>query len=100
MSALFFGLIPALSAQLTASVDAIPERKEEIKISEADVAKTLNARLTEIKKMDKRGLSAIQKKELRDEVKAIKSELKANGGGVYLSLGGILLIILLLVLLL
>lgn len=97
---MYFALFPALSAQLTASIDAIPEATEEIKLSEADVAKTLNARLIEIKKMDKRGLSAIQKKELRDEVKAIKSELKANGGGVYLSLGGILLIVLLLVLLL
>jgi cytoplasmic iron level regulating protein YaaA (DUF328/UPF0246 family) len=57
-------------------------------------------RLAEIKKMDKTGLSRIEKKELRKEVKGIKKSLKASGNGVYLSIGAIVIIILLLILLL
>jgi hypothetical protein len=57
-------------------------------------------RLEEIKSLDKSNLTRVEKKELREEVKGIKKGLKANGNGVYLSVGAILIIILLLILLL
>jgi len=57
-------------------------------------------RLEEIKAMDKSELSSSEKKELRKEVKSIKSELRSNGKGIYLSIGAIIIIILLLILLL
>lgn len=41
-----------------------------------------------------------EKKELRKEVRAIKTTLKSSNGGVYLSVGAILIIVLLLILLL
>ena len=63
-------------------------------------ASRLQNRLEEIKAMDKSELSATEKKELRREVRSIKKELAATGGGVYLSVGAILLIVLLLILLL
>jgi hypothetical protein len=63
-------------------------------------ALALLSRLDEIKAMDMSALGKTEKKQLRKEVRAIKSELKAVGGGVYLSAGAIIIIILLLILLL
>ncbi len=65
----------------------------------AEVKVLLN-RLEEIKAMDKSEMSRAEKKELRKEVRAIKTELKSTGNGVYLSVGAIIIIILLLILLL
>ncbi len=66
--------------------------------TEAEATRLKN-RLEEIKALDKGQLSAVEKKALRKEVRAIKKELAA-GGGVYLSVGAIILIVLLLILLL
>ncbi len=72
--------------------------------ADAEAAKTLLLRLNEIKEMDKSKLNSSEKKALRKEVRAIKTELKAteaNGkGGVYLSVGAIIIIALLLIILL
>jgi VIT1/CCC1 family predicted Fe2+/Mn2+ transporter len=43
--------------------------------------------------MDKSSLNSSEKKELRKEVREIKSELKASGNGVYFSVGAIIIII-------
>lgn len=61
--------------------------------------KIMLARLDEIKAMDKSSLNSSEKKELRKEVRSIKSQLKSSGHGVYLSVGAIIIIILLLILL-
>lgn len=63
-------------------------------------AAQLQTRLEEIQSMDKEGLSRAEKKNLRHEVREIKKELAAISGGVYLSIGAIILIALLLILLL
>lgn len=60
----------------------------------------LQNRLEEIKALDKTELSRAEKKALRKEVKEIKKELATMAGGVYLSIGAIILIALLLILLL
>ena len=65
----------------------------------ADVSKLLT-RLDEINAMDKTALNRLQKKELRKEVRVIKSELKEKRHGVYISVGAFIIIILLLVILL
>lgn len=79
----------------------VPDRSAE---AEARVV-----RLTEIKTMDRSTLNSSEKKELRSETRAIKSEMKSNNestyiegshGGLYVSVGAAILIILLLVLLL
>ena len=46
-------------------------------------ATTLINRLEEIKAMDMTTLSRSEKKELRNEVRETKKELKTNGSGVY-----------------
>jgi hypothetical protein len=68
----------------------------------ANVAKinVMVNRLNEIDAMDKSSMTASEKKVLRKEVRAIKKEIKRDGGGVYLSVGAILLIVILLIVLL
>lgn len=56
-------------------------------------------RLDEIKAMDKTSLSSVEKRALRKEVRAINSDLRTTGNGIYLSVGAIIIIILLLILL-
>jgi hypothetical protein len=82
---------------------AVPEKKEATRIpttSEAAEAKALKSRLDEINAMDKSELKAAEKKNLRKEVRSIDKKLREVSGGVYLSVGAILLIVLLLVILL
>ncbi len=60
----------------------------------------LKNRLEDIRALDKSKLSTKERKALRMEVKGIKKELSTMAGGVYLSIGAIVLIVLLLILLL
>ena len=62
--------------------------------------KVMFDRLKEIKEMDKSNLTSSDRKALRKEVRTIKSNLKASGNGLYLSVGAIIIIILLLILIL
>lgn len=70
------------------------------KTIESAEAQVLLTRLEEIKAMDMTMLNSIERKELRKEVRSIKSQLSEMGQGVYLSVGAIIIIILLLILLL
>jgi hypothetical protein len=67
---------------------------------ESAEAKTLVLRLNEIKAMDMSKMNPSEKKEMRKEVRSIKRELREVSGGVYLSVGVIILIVILLVVLL
>jgi hypothetical protein len=60
----------------------------------------LESRLNEIKAMDTRQMTRAERRELRAEVKTIKKEMDGISGGVYLSVGALILIALLLILLL
>lgn len=64
------------------------------------VVQKLENRLNEIKAMDHKSLSKSERKALRKEVREIKREVKAISGGIYISVGALILIILLLILLL
>ncbi len=68
--------------------------------AEAAKAKVMLSRLDEINAIDKSTLNSAEKRQLRKEVKALKSNLNELGGGVYISVGAILLVIILLILLL
>lgn len=83
-----------------AAVNPAPAAPTTEKPVESAVATQLLRRLDEIKEMDKTELSKTEKKALRQEVKGIKKELRAASGGVYLSIGAIIIIVLLLILLL
>jgi hypothetical protein len=82
-----------------AAVETPAATKPVVNTAEAAEAKALVLRLNEIKSMDKSKLEAKDKKALRKEVKSIKRELKDISGGVYLSAGTIIIVLLLLILL-
>lgn len=92
---MLFSIIPVQvqAGVETRSVPAIPAPVP------AEVTVMLN-RLDEIQAMDVSILGKSERKELRKEVRAIKSDLRELGQGVYLSVGAIIIIILLLILLL
>jgi hypothetical protein len=69
-----------------------PEEKAE--------AKVLISRLNEINSLDKSKLNSSEKKNLRKEVKSIKSRLKDISGGIYISGAALVVIIILLIVLL
>lgn len=56
-------------------------------VKSAEVA-SMELRLNEIKAMDMKALSSSEKKELRKEVRGIKSELKANSESAAVNSGG------------
>lgn len=67
-------------------------------IDAAEAQKLIN-RLEEIKAKDKSSMTRSEKRALRKEVKAIQKAMDSNGG-VYLSVGAVILIIVLLIILL
>ena len=84
----------------TYAMDSNTVTENEPKTEEANYATKLIHRLEEIKAMDRSDMTRTEKKALRKEVKSIKKELATAGGGVYLSVGAIIIIILLLILIL
>ncbi len=68
--------------------------------TDAATAKSLVQRLNEIKTLDKASMSMETKKGLRNEVLAIRGQLTPLAGGVYLSAGALILILILLIILL
>lgn len=64
----------------------------------AEIQVMLN-RLEEIKDIDKSDMNRLEKKELRKEVRAINTEIRSSGNGIYISAGAIIIIILLIILL-
>jgi hypothetical protein len=65
---------------------------------ESDRAKTLLLRLNVIKAMDKSKMTSSEKRELRVEVRSMQREYR-HYGGVYVSVGTVLIIVLLILLL-
>tara|TARA_R110000868_G_scaffold56488_3_gene174778 strand:- start:19304 stop:19615 length:312 start_codon:yes stop_codon:yes gene_type:complete len=64
----------------------------------AEIKPLLN-RLDEIKTMDKSNLKSSERKELRIELREIKKEVRSKGGGLYISAGAIIIILLILLIL-
>jgi hypothetical protein len=88
-----------ISGQLKAGTEAIPISTTKSNPVESAKVNALISRLNEIKAIDKSKLSSLEKKQLRKEVRETKSQLREIGGGVYLSVGAIIIIVLLLILL-
>jgi hypothetical protein len=65
--------------------------------ADAAKVKALELRLNEIYVMDKTDLKFAEKRELRKEVRSIKTQISELGGGVYISVGAIIIILLLLI---
>lgn len=95
-----FLLLTLIPTQLKAGTKTSTLSMATTKSFESAKANALLVRLDKINAMDKSKLSSPERKQLRKEVRSIKSQLSDLGGGVYLSVGAILIIILLLILLL
>lgn len=92
-------LLLAFSALPAAALSRRPVATPLDAASEARLA-TLEHRLEVIKAMNLHDLPRAERKALREEVRAIKKEMATISGGVYISVGALLLIALLLILLL
>lgn len=93
MTGMSFAFIPATSfaANTTTALATT---------SEATSANALILRLSAINEMDINELTSKEKKGLRNEVRSIKQQLSDIGGGVYISAGVLILILILLIILL
>jgi len=89
-----------VSANTVSAADKSAKAKTEMTAEQKVQLERIVSRVNEIKTMDKSDLSRAEKKELRKELKSLKSQANAIGGGVYLSVGAIIIIILLLILIL
>lgn len=87
--------LPSTSNALPTVLEATPNGG---KTDAAEAQKLIN-RLEEIKLMDVKSMTRKQKRQLKHEVKSIEKELHTNGGGIYVSVGALILIILLLIIL-
>ncbi|HKG08129.1 MAG TPA: hypothetical protein VKB19_16815 [Pedobacter sp.] len=96
--ALIFTL--AISANTVSAADRSEKVKTEMTAEQKVQLQRITDRVEEIKSMDKSELSRDEKKALKRELKDLKAEARAMGGGVYLSVGAIIIIILLLILIL
>jgi len=97
MTCLSLTLIPL---QLNATTKSEPTSVPSPRPAETSEVKALELRLNEINAMDKSKMKSSEKKTLRKEVKTINHKMHDIGGGVYLSAGAVILIVILIVVLL
>lgn len=94
-----FLLLSFISTPLKAVTGAGPVPMDSTRTVESAVVNALVARLDEIKALDKSDMGRPEKKALRKEARSIKSQI-AERGGIYISVGALLIVIILLILLL
>ncbi len=76
---------------------AVPDKTEN-KLSDEEISR-LTKRVEEIRDLDKKDLTSKEKRELRNELKVMKENLRRSGGYVYIGTGTLILIIILIILL-
>lgn len=90
----------AISANTVSAAGKNDKIKTEMTAEQQIQLKQITDRVQEIRAMDKSQLTKAEKKELRKELRGLKKQANALGGGIYLSVGAIIIIILLLILIL
>jgi biopolymer transport protein ExbD len=98
MLSMFVSLTTASASEIKKSEKNTVTSSSENTLSTEDI-KILNLRVEEIRDMDKSDLSVLEKRELRNELKAIKKDLRQSNGAIYIGTGTLLLIIILIILL-
>ena len=88
--------LPAISAEIPKN----PVQTVTAAANKEERATEMLQRLDVIKSMSKSELTRVEKRNLRKEVREIKKEMAVSNGGVYLSVGAVIIIILLLILIL
>ena len=95
--AIVFSSLSPLCAQAQTKSPEITS--QEIKAKNAEEANIYLSRLNEIQEMDKSDLNPMEKSELRQEVKTIRKKLLILDGGIYISVGAIIIILLIILIL-
>ena len=72
--------------------------KPDLTIEEQARMEEIEQRVEEIRAMEFSGMSKEELRDVRTELKELKREAKQNGGGIYLSVGAIIIILLILIL--
>ncbi|WP_256012571.1 hypothetical protein [Desertivirga xinjiangensis] len=81
--------------------DKAPKKEHALTAEQEIKLQRIENRVLEIKNMDKSDLSRSERKALKKELRDMNQQARAiTGGGVYLSVGAIIIIILLLILIL
>ncbi len=89
-----------ISINSVSAATASVKHPTELTLDQKVQLERIKTRVEEIREMDKSQLTRDQKRELRKELKEMKNQARAMSGGVYLSVGAIIIIILLLILIL
>ena len=89
-----------ISANTVSAADNKGKNKTEMTAEQQIQFKRITDRVEEIRAMDKSSLTKSERKDLRNELREMKKQARAMNGGVYLSVGAIIIIILLLILIL
>ncbi|GAA4803939.1 hypothetical protein GCM10023231_36260 [Olivibacter ginsenosidimutans] len=108
MKAKIYALLTVLMLAFTFSAPpahaASKKHPKKIEVSEEEAARQISEmknRVEEIKAMDKSKLTKVERKALKKELREMNKRARALGsGGVYLSVGAIIIIILVLILIL
>jgi hypothetical protein len=92
-------LVLLLSLGVFTTVQAAEKEKTTEPVEMPAEVRVMLDRLEEIKSMDKSDLERTEKKALRKEVRAIKTQLRSTGNGIYISAGALIIILLLIIIL-
>ncbi|MGB5377657.1 hypothetical protein [Muriicola sp.] len=92
-------LVMLLSLGVFTTVQAAEKEKTTEPVEMPAEVRVMLDRLEEIKGMDKSDLERSEKKALRKEVRAIKTQLRTTGNGIYISAGALIIILLLIIIL-
>lgn len=95
----FSFLVLFMAFDLDAYATSNKNEKEELSPEQKVRLSEIELRVEEIKALDFSEMSKEERKEVKNELKEMKVEAKQMGGGVYLSVGAIIIILLLLILL-
>lgn len=96
--ALIFSL--GISFNTVQAADKKAKNPTELTAEQSLQLEKIKTRVEEIRDMDKSNLTKSERKALRSELRELKGQARAVSGGVYLSVGAIIIIILLLILIL
>jgi hypothetical protein len=88
------------SAEGVLANESKPAEPRELTAEQQARLNQISRRVEEIRAMDFRSLNRSDRQELKNELKELKKEAKVMKGGVYLSVGAIIIIILVLILIL
>ncbi|MBD3628389.1 hypothetical protein [Cyclobacterium sp.] len=97
--AYFLSMLMLLTAIAPAAMAKEKPAEKEPSPEEQARLEQLDERVLEIKAMDFKAMDKDERKEIRNELREINKEAKALGGGVYISAGALIVILILLIIL-